>query len=127
MKPVVEVRIDKWLWAVRIFKTRNQASEACRTGRVKILGQEAKASRNVKIGDVITVHIEQLNRILFVKALLDNRVSAKLVPDFMEDQTPPEEIERLRLAKITNFEKRDYGIGRPTKRERRDIEKFKYI
>jgi ribosome-associated heat shock protein Hsp15 len=127
MKPVVEVRIDKWLWSVRIFKTRNQASEACRTGRVKILDQEAKASRNVKIGDVITIHIEQLNRILFVKALLDNRVSAKLVTDFMEDQTPPEEIERLRLAKITNFEKRDYGIGRPTKRERRDIEKFKYI
>ncbi len=126
MKTVTEVRIDKWLWSVRVYKTRNQASEACRTGNVKINDQEVKASRNVKIGDIIIVHIEQLNRILLAKALLDNRVSAKLVVDYMEDQTPKEEIERLRIAKKTSFEKRDHGLGRPTKRERRDIEKFKY-
>ena len=126
MKTVTEVRIDKWLWSVRVFKTRNHASEACRSGNVKINDQVVKASRNVKIGETIIVHVDHLNRILSVKELLENRVSAKLVVDFMEDKTPLEEIDRLRIARQTNFEKRDHGLGRPTKRERRDIEKFKY-
>ncbi|NVN95546.1 MAG: RNA-binding S4 domain-containing protein [Bacteroidetes bacterium] len=122
----MEVRIDKWLWCVRVFKTRNLATEECRAGKVKINGHETKASHIVKIGEVIEVQIEQLKRILFVKDILDRRVSAKIAVDFVEDQTPSEEIERLRLARKTNFEKRDRGVGRPTKRERRDIEKFKY-
>ena len=122
----MEVRIDKWLWCVRVFKTRNLASEECRAGKVKINGQETKASHNVKIGEVIEVQIEQLKRILLVKDLLDRRVSAKIAVDFVEDQTPVEEIERLRLARKTNFEKRDRGVGRPTKKERREIEGFKY-
>jgi ribosome-associated heat shock protein Hsp15 len=122
----MEVRIDKWLWCVRIYKTRNQATEDCRAGKIKINGIPSKASHNVKIGEIIEVQIEQLKRILLVKNLLDKRLSAKLVVDYIEDQTPTEEIERLKLARKTNFEKRDRGIGRPTKRERRDIEKFKY-
>lgn len=122
----MEVRIDKWLWCVRIYKTRNQATEDCKAGKVRINGNPAKASHNVKVGEIIEVQIEQLKKILLVKDLLDKRLSAKLVVDFVEDQTPSEEIERLRLARKTNFEKRDRGVGRPTKRERRDIEKFKY-
>ncbi len=122
----MEVRIDKWLWCVRIYKTRNQATEDCRAGKIKINGIPSKASHNVKIGEIIEVQIEQLKRILLVKNLLDKRLSTKLVVDYIEDQTPTEEIERLKLARKTNFEKRDRGIGRPTKRERRDIEKFKY-
>ncbi len=122
----MEVRIDKWLWCVRVFKTRNQATEACKAGKIKINGNAVKASYNVKTGEIIEVHIEQLNRMLLVKNLLNNRLSAKLIIDYVEDQTPAEEIERLRIARKTNFEKRERGSGRPTKRERRDIEKFKY-
>jgi ribosome-associated heat shock protein Hsp15 len=122
----MEVRIDKWLWCVRVFKTRSIATEGCRAGKVKINGQETKASHIVKIGEVIEVQIEQLKRILLVKDILDRRVSAKIAVDFMEDQTPAEDIEKIRIARKTNFEKRDRGIGRPTKRERRDIDKFKY-
>jgi ribosome-associated heat shock protein Hsp15 len=122
----MEVRIDKWLWCVRVFKTRSLATEECRAGKVKINGQETKASHTVKVGEVIEVHVEQLKRILLVKDILDRRVSAKIAVDFVEDQTPAEEIERLRMARKTNFEKRDRGVGRPTKRERRDIDEFKY-
>jgi ribosome-associated heat shock protein Hsp15 len=122
----MEVRIDKWLWCVRIFKTRNQATEECRAGKVKIKGQECKASHIVKIGEVIEVQIDQLKKILLVKDILDRRVAAKIAVDFVEDQTPAEEIERIRLARKTNFEKRDRGAGRPTKRDRREIEDFKY-
>jgi ribosome-associated heat shock protein Hsp15 len=122
----MEVRIDKWLWCVRIFKTRNQATEECRAGKVKIRDQETKASHIVKTGEVIEVQIEQLKRILLVKDILDRRVSAKIAVDFVEDQTPAEEIERIRVARKTNFEKRDRGTGRPTKRDRREIEEFKY-
>ncbi len=122
----MEVRIDKWLWCVRVYKTRNLATEECRAGKVRINGQETKASHIVKIGELIEVQIEQLKRILLVKDILDRRVSATIAVGFVEDQTAPEEIERLRLARKTNFEKRDRGVGRPTKRERRDIEKFKY-
>ena len=122
----MEVRIDKWLWCVRVFKTRSLATEECRAGKVRINGQETKASHIVKIGEVIEVQIEQLKKILLVKDILDRRVSAKLAVDYVEDQTPAEEIERLRLARKTNFEKRDRGVGRPTKRERRDIDEFKY-
>lgn len=122
----MEVRIDKWLWCVRVYKTRSIATEGCRAGKVKINGQETKASHIVKIGETIEVQIEQLKRIFFVKDILDRRVSAKIAVDFMEDQTPAEDIEKIRIARKTNFEKRDRGIGRPTKRERRDIDKFKY-
>ncbi len=123
----MEVRIDKWLWAVRVYKTRNMAAEACKTGKVKLDGKNIKPSHNVKIGEEYEVKIDVLEKKLKVLALLENRVSAKLVPDYMQDLTPVEEIERLRLIKKQSFERRERGIGRPTKKDRREIEEFKYL
>jgi len=120
-----EVRIDKWLWSVRIYKTRNQAIEAIKAGKVKIDGSSLKPSRIVKLGDVISLSIGPLNRTIKVKELLHNRVSAKLVPDFLEDLTPVEEYERIQLMKEYNAERRERGLGRPTKKDRRYIDKLK--
>ena len=121
-----EVRIDKWLWAVRLYKTRSQAAEACRAGKVKLGGVPVKSSHDVKVGEVYEITIEQLHKVVEVKALLGNRVGAKLVPDFMNDLTPAEEYERIQMIRQYNFERRDIGTGRPTKRERRDLDEFKY-
>ena len=121
-----EVRIDKWLWAVRLYKTRSQAAEACRAGKVKLGGVPVKSSHGVKVGEVYEITIEQLHKVVEVKALLGNRVGAKLVPDFMNDLTPAEEYERIQMIRQYNFERRDRGTGRPTKRERRDLDEFKY-
>jgi ribosome-associated heat shock protein Hsp15 len=119
------VRIDKWLWSVRLFKTRNQASEACRSGRIRLAGQIIKPSRELKPGDVITISHQALTRTVQVIQLLDNRVGAPLVPDYMLDLTPQEEFEKLKLMRQVNFEYRDPGTGRPTKRQRREIEILK--
>jgi ribosome-associated heat shock protein Hsp15 len=119
------IRIDKWLWAVRIFKTRSLASEACRSGKVKILDQAVKPSHEVKLDEVITVSQSPITKTVKVIALIGNRVSAKLVAGAMEDLTPQEEYQKLKLMKETNFEFRERGIGRPTKRERREIEFLK--
>ncbi|MBQ6725732.1 MAG: RNA-binding S4 domain-containing protein [Bacteroidales bacterium] len=121
-----EVRIDKWLWSVRLYKTRSQAAEACRAGKVKLNGVPVKSSHDVKVGEVYEITIEQLHKVVEVKALLGNRVGAKLVPDFMNDLTPAEEYERIQMIRQYNFERRDRGTGRPTKRERRDLDEFKY-
>lgn len=121
-----EVRIDKWLWSVRLYKTRSQAAEACRAGKVKLNGVPVKSSHDVKVGEVYEITIEQLHKVVEVKALLGNRVGAKLVPDFMNDLTPAEECERIQMIRQYNFERRDRGTGRPTKRERRDLDEFKY-
>ncbi len=118
------VRIDKWLWAVRVFKTRNQATEACKGGKVKIGGQHVKASREVKPGEIFTIQGGQIIKTIQVKTLLHNRVSAKLVPDYALDLTPAEEYEKLKVQKESFFFRRDRGLGRPTKKERRDIESF---
>lgn len=120
-----EVRIDKWLWSVRIYKTRNQAIEAIKAGKVKIDDSSLKPSRIVKLGDVISLSIGPLNRTIKVKELLHNRISAKLVPDYLEDLTPVEEYERIQLMKEFNAEKRERGLGRPTKKDRRHIDKLK--
>lgn len=120
-----EVRIDKWLWSVRIYKTRNQSIEAIKAGKVKIDGSALKPSRIVKLGDVISLSIGPLNRTIKVKELLHNRVSAKLVPDFLDDLTPVEEYERIQLMKEFNAEYRERGLGRPTKKDRRYIDKLK--
>jgi ribosome-associated heat shock protein Hsp15 len=120
-----EVRIDKWLWAVRIYKTRTLAGDSCRAGKVKIDGIAVKPSRSVKTGDVLVVSIGPLTRTLKVKALIHNRVSAKLVPDSLEDLTPVEEYERIKFMHELNAEKRDRGTGRPTKKERRTIDRLK--
>ncbi len=121
----MEVRIDKWLWAVRLFKTRALATEACRLGKVMFESSAVKPSKTVKEGDVYELTIEQVHRTVRVKQLLNNRVGAKLVCDFMEDLTPEDEYERIRLAREFAFEKRDRGIGRPSKRDRRKLEQFK--
>ena len=119
------VRIDKWLWAVRIYKTRNMATEACKAGKVKTGGASVKPSHNVKPGEIIEVKIPPFVKTIQVKALLSNRVAAKLVEDYLTDLTPKEEYEKMKIAKEVNFEYRQRGIGRPTKRERREIEVLK--
>lgn len=119
------IRIDKWLWAVRIFKSRSLASEACRSGKVKILDQAVKPSREVKAGDVILISMAPITKTVKVIALLGGRVAAKLVADFMEDLTPEEEYQKLKRSHDIDFEFRERGAGRPTKRERREIEFLK--
>lgn len=119
-----EVRIDKWLWAVRLFKTRTLASEACKKGKVIIQNIQVKPSRNVKVGDVVSI---KRNPILFsfkVLALSENRMNAKLVSGFMENVTTPDQLELMELAKLAGQSGRDRGAGRPTKKERRDLEDF---
>ncbi len=123
----MEVRIDKWLWSTRVFKTRNQATENCRAGKVKINNSPVKPSHIVKVNEIIEIRFDQLTKTLVVKGIIDNRVSAKLATQYIEDITPKEIIEQYKLARIHNFEKRETGGGRPTKRDRRSIEKFKYI
>ncbi|HOI86435.1 MAG TPA: RNA-binding S4 domain-containing protein [Lentimicrobium sp.] len=120
-----ELRIDKWLWAVRIYKTRTMAGDACRAGKVKIDGIAVKPSRILKTGDIILVSLGPLTRTLKVTSLIHNRVSAKLVPESLEDLTPAEEYERIKFMQELNAEHRDRGTGRPTKKERRLIDKLK--
>jgi len=119
------VRIDKWLWAVRLYKTRGLASEACRTGKITIGGVPAKPSRDLRPGDILVVGMGALKRTIGVKALLTNRVSAKLVPEYLNDLTPPEEYERMQMLKELSWERRPRGTGRPTKQERRTIDRLK--
>lgn len=121
-----EVRIDKYLWAVRLYKTRAQATEACRSGRIKMNGVALKASHEVRVGEIYELSIEQLHRTIQVRELLGNRVGAKLVENFVTDLTPKEEYERIQMVRQYGFEQRDRGAGRPTKRDRREIEEFKY-
>lgn len=120
------VRIDKWLWAVRLFKTRSQAAEACKAGKVKLGGAPVKSSHDAKVGEIYEITMEQLYKTVEVKALLHNRVGAKLVSDYLADLTPAEEYERIQMIRQYNFERRDRGTGRPTKRERRDLDEFKW-
>jgi len=121
------LRIDKWLWTVRLYKTRALASEACKGGKIKIDGVSAKASREVKVNDVIEIQQPNIKRIIKIIKLNKNRVAAKLVPELIEDLTPTEEFEKLDMLKQLNAEKRDRGIGRPTKKDRRIISKLKYF
>ncbi len=120
------VRVDKWLWAVRAFKTRSIATEACKSGKVTINEQIVKPSREVKPGDEIRVVVNpHFTRKLKVIAFLWNRVGAKLVANYANDITPQEEHDRLKKYQELNWERRDRGAGRPTKKERRDIERLK--
>lgn len=119
-----EVRIDKWLWAVRIFKTRTIAVEACKKGRVMIDDVTIKPSRNVRAGDVIQVRKPPVTYSFKVLSLADKRMGAKMVPQFMENVTPPDQYELLELNKISGFVDRQRGTGRPTKKERRDLDQF---
>ena len=119
------VRIDKWLWAVRLFKTRNQASEACKSGKVRLNGNIVKPSHELKPGNEISISHQPLTKQVKVIQLLENRVGAPLVPLYMQDLTPDSEYERIKKIKELNFEYRDPGAGRPTKRQRREIEGLK--
>ena len=119
-----EVRIDKWLWSVRIFKTRTVASEACKKGRVMMGDVTVKPSRNIREGEVVQVRKPPVIYSFKVLALSDKRMGAKLVPQFMENVTPPEQLELLELNRISGFVDRQRGQGRPTKKERRDLEQF---
>lgn len=119
------LRIDKWLWEVRLFKSRSLATEACKAGKVKIDGTSVKPARDIRPGDIITVSQNPLFKTVRVKAFPKSRVNAKLVPDYLEDLTPSEEYERVKLIHETNLEYRDRGIGRPTKKQRRLIDKLK--
>jgi len=119
------MRIDKWLWAVRLFKTRSQASAACKTGKVVIGGQYLKPSREVRIGEVLTISQNTLTRTVKILSYPANRVGAALVPEYLQDLTPDSEYARAKMTREVNFEYRDHGIGRPTKRHRREIEALK--
>lgn len=118
------VRIDKFLWAVRLFKTRSLAIEACKKGKIMMGGLPVKSSRVVKRGDVIAIKEPPIMRQYEVIALAEKRMGAKLTPDFIKEVTSAEELEILRLTKIANSMNRGRGLGRPTKKERRDLDGF---
>ena len=121
-----EVRVDKWLWAMRIFKTRTLATEACKKGRVTIGENQviAKPSRTIKVGDTVNVRKSPVTYTFRAKALTENRLGAKLVPEYMENITPQSQLDLLEIVKINGFIDRRKGLGRPTKREGRDLARF---
>lgn len=119
-----EVRIDKWMWATRIFKTRTIAVEACKKGRVMIQNVTVKPSRMIKKGDVLQVRKPPVVYSFKVLDLTDKRMGAKLVEQFLQNVTTPDQLEILELQKIEGFVNRARGTGRPTKKERRDMEEF---
>ncbi|MGV8092563.1 MAG: RNA-binding S4 domain-containing protein [Mangrovibacterium sp.] len=118
------VRIDKWLWAVRFFKTRSSATEACKKGRVMIGDIPVKPSRMIKAGDMIKIRKAPVTYTYKVLQLSEKRMGAKLVNDFVLDMTPEEELKILEIQKNMTWIKRDPGTGRPTKKERRDLDNF---
>lgn len=119
-----EARIDKWLWAARIFKTRTIAANACKMGRIKIGNSLVKASHTVKPGDVVQVRKTPIVYSFEVLQAIENRVGAKLVPEVMKNVTAPEQFELLEMSKISGFVGRARGSGRPTKKERRELDDF---
>lgn len=123
---IEEHRVDKWLWCVRVFKTRSDAAEACKNGFVTVNGNDAKPGRDVHTGDTVTVRLYGgLTRTLKIVTLPRSRVAAKELPNLLIDLTPPEEYERAKQAALDIFAVRERGAGRPTKRDRRETEKFK--
>ena len=121
--PVAD-RLDKWLWAVRLFRTRALATDACRAGSVEINETPAKPARTVRPGETIVVHQGVIRRTLKVIAAPRSRVGAKLVPLYCEDQTPPEEFARAKAQPVQQFLAREKGSGRPTKRDRRLLDQL---
>lgn len=120
-----KVRIDKWLWSVRLFKTRTLASDECNKGHVSIDGVKVKPSREIKVGEEIHLRKAPVEYVYVVKQLTDKRMGAKLVPEFMDDITPQEQLDLLNASKSYMFEFRERGTGRPTKRDRRLIDQLK--
>ena len=121
---MAEARIDKWLWSVRIFKTRTIASEACKKGRIQINGVQCKPSKTIKEGDTVSVRKAPVTYTFRVLQAIENRVGAKLVPQMMENITPQDQDDLLEMNRIGGFVKRAAGLGRPTTKDRRDMEDF---
>lgn len=119
-----EARIDKWLWAARIFKTRTIAAAACKKGQVSLKGSTVKASRMIKVGDIIDVRKPPVTYSFRVLQAIERRVGAKLIPEILENVTPPEQYEILEMNKISGFINRAKGTGRPTKKDRRSLDEF---
>lgn len=120
----MEVRVDKYLWAMRIYKTRSIATDACKCGRVKMNGVEVKPSRMFHVGDIFTVRKGPITYTYRILQLWGNRLGAKMVPEYLQDITPKEQLELVELARYAAQSGRDRGTGRPTKKDRRDIEQF---
>ncbi|GHE23750.1 RNA-binding S4 domain-containing protein [Sphingobacterium griseoflavum] len=120
-----KLRIDKYLWSIRIFKTRSLATEACKAGRVKLNGHNTKASAVVKIGDLYTIQKGPERKVILVTALLERRVDAKTAVQFYQDQTPVEDTQAFKSVFHAPVLKRDRGTGRPTKKDRREIDDLK--
>lgn len=120
----MEARIDKWLWAARIFKTRTIAAEACKNGRVMLDGVKLKPSRMVKEGDIVQVRKPPVTYAFKILKAVQNRVGAKMVPDVLENVTPQSQLDILEMNRIGGFLKRARGTGRPTKKERREIDEL---
>ena len=118
-------RIDKWLWAMRVFKTRSIATDACKKGRVMMGGVAVKPSRSVKVGDVIDVRKPPVTFSFRVKALSSGRLGARLVPDYLENITPQSQYDLLEMTRISGFVDRRKGLGRPTKRDSREMSRFR--
>ncbi len=119
-----EARIDKWLWAARIFKTRTLATAACRKGQVSMGGTQLKASRTVKAGDVVSVRKPPVTYSFKVLQPIEKRVGARLLPEILENVTPQEQYELLEISRISGFANRAKGTGRPTKKDRRSLDEF---
>ena len=119
-----EVRVDKYLFAMRIYKTRTIAADACKKGRVTMNGVELKPSRTFHVGDIFSVRKNPITLTYRILRLSENRLGAKLVPDYLQDITPPDQLELLELARLAGRNGRDPGTGRPTKKDRREIETF---
>lgn len=119
-----QARIDKWLWAVRIYKTRSIAAEACKKGHVSIGERTAKPAHNIRVGDIVNVKKAPVTYSFKVLKCAENRVGAKLVLELMENVTPQEQYEILEMSRMSGFVGRARGTGRPTKKERRDLDQF---
>lgn len=119
---MTEVRIDKYLWAIRAYKTRTEATDACKGGKIRVNGTDIKPSRTVKADDVITVRKGAVSYTYKVIEVIDKRQGAKLVSNYAENLTPEEELAKLRAPVETFFLKRDRGAGRPTKKDRRQMD-----
>lgn len=120
----MDCRVDKWLWAVRVFKTRSIATDAVKKGRVEVNDVIVKPSRMLKPGDVVKVRKSPVTYSFRVIQLVQNRLGAKLVPEYMENITPKSELDLLEMVKISGFIDRRKGLGRPTKKEGRELEQF---
>ena len=118
------MRLDQWLWAVRVYKSRTLAADAIKGGLVKVNGERSKPAHEPKVGDIITSRVDIMTRTVRFLAAPKSRVAAKLMPDFAEDLTPPEEREKRREPNLLPPGFRPKGSGRPTKRERRVLDEF---